>query len=137
MAKTRCIKLVMQSALAFLAPMASNGVAAAPQTLDCVLRDVETRSPGAKFDSQVAAETRSLAVTFDDDARSLSMNIDGAWTPLKNVAISQTSMTGASDNFSLGIDRSSWRIVFQTYGQGTARSEFGDCSFKLPEHSAR
>ena len=137
MATARCIKLVTQRALAFLAAMGPNGVAAAPQTLDCVLRDTETKSPGAKFDSQVAAETRSLAVTFDDDTRSLSINIDGARPPLRNVAISQTSMTGTGENFSLGIDRSSWQIVFQTYGQGTARSEFGDCSYKLPEHHAR
>jgi hypothetical protein len=130
MAKTSLIKLVTGGTLAILAAMAPCRLAAAPQTLDCELRDVEINGPGTKFDSQVAAEKRSVAVTFDDDTRSLTITIDGTGTPLKNVAISQTSMTGAAGTMSLGVDRSSWRIVFQTYGQGTARNEFGDCVFR-------
>ncbi len=130
MAKTRRINLVTQGALAFLAAMAPNMAGAAPQRLDCVLTDIEIKSSGAKFDSQVGAEKRTVAVAFDDDSKKLTVSQGGIEMPLKNVAISQTSMTGAGDNFSIGIDRSSWRIVLQTYGQGTARNEFGDCSFR-------
>jgi hypothetical protein len=130
MAKTRRINLVTQGALAFLAAMAPNMAGAAPQRLDCVLTDIEIKSSGAKFDSQAGAEKRTVAVTFDDDSKKLTVSQGGIEKPLKNVAISQTSMTGAGDNFSIGIDRSSWRIVLQTYGQGTARNEFGDCSFR-------
>jgi hypothetical protein len=126
MDKTRRFKL----ALALLTAMAPTSLAAAPQTLDCVLRDVEIKSPGAKFDIQVAAEQRAITVTFDDDARSLAMTMDGTATALRSVAISQTSMTGAGDHVSLGVDRSSWRIVFQTYGEGTVRGEFGDCRLR-------
>jgi len=121
---------LIASALAVLAIVAPRTAAAAPQTLDCVLTDIETKSAGVKFDSEVAAEKRSMTVIFDDDAKTLAMKSDGSQTPLKNVAISQTSMTGASGNISLGIDRSSWRIVFQTFGQGTTRNEFGECSFR-------
>jgi len=130
MAKTRRINLVTQGALAFLAAMAPNMAGAAPQRLDCVLTDIEIKSSGAKFDSQAGAEKRTVAVAFDDDSKKLTVSQGGIEMPLKNVAISQTSMTGAGDNFSIGIDRSSWRIVLQTYGQGTARNEFGDCSFR-------
>jgi len=121
---------ILQSALALLAILAPTAIAAAPQTLGCVLTDIEIKSGGLKFDSQVGAEKRSIVVIFDDDAKTLAMKEDGAQNPLQNVAISQTSMTGASGNISLGIDRSSWRIVFQTYGEGNARNEFGECSFR-------
>ncbi len=130
MARIRGSTSIAVCALAFAGITAPNTIAAAPQRLDCVLTDIEIKSSGAKFDSQVGAEKRTVAVTFDDDSKKLAVNQRGIETPLKNVAISQTSMTGAGDNFSLGIDRSSWRIVFQTYGQGTARNEFGDCSFR-------
>jgi hypothetical protein len=117
-------------ALALLTAMAPASVAAAPQTLDCVLRDIEIKGPGAKFDIQVAAEQRAVTVTFDDDAGSLAITTDGTAAALENVAITQTSMTGAGDHLSLGVDRSSWRIVFQTYGEGTVRSEFGSCRLR-------
>ncbi len=125
-----CWMKSIASALAILAIVAPKTAAAGPQKLDCVLTDIEIKSAGVKFDSEVAAEKRSIAVVFDDDAKTLAMKSDGTQIPLKNVAISQTSMTGAGDNISLGIDRSSWRIVFQTFGQGTTRNEFGNCSFR-------
>lgn len=117
------------SALALLAGPAQN-VAAAPQRLDCVLKDIEIKSSATKFESLVGAEKRALAVTFDDDAKTLTIEEGGVETQLRDAAISQTSMTAAGSNISLGIDRSSWFIVFQTYGQGTIRSEFGDCSLR-------
>lgn len=95
-----------------------------------MLRDIETKSSGTKFDSQVGGEKRALTVIFDDDAKTMTMKEGGAETPLKDVAISQTSMTAASNNISLGIDRSSWYIVLQTYTFETIRSEFGSCSLR-------
>ncbi len=63
---------------------------------------------------------------FDGAAKKL----EGVETPLQNVAISQASMTGAGNNISVGIDRSSWLIGFQTYGQESTHGEFGDCSLR-------
>ncbi len=130
MDKTRRKTRIAQSALAVLAILAPKAISAAPQTLDCILTDVEIKSSGAKFESQVGSEKRSIAVFFDDDAKTLAIKQDGIDTPLRNVAISQTSITGAGTKISLGVDRSSWRIVFQTYGQGSTRNEFGECSFR-------
>ncbi len=130
MARTRPGTCIAVSVLAVAGITAPNMAGAAPQRLDCVLTDIEIKSSGAKFDSQAGAEKRTVAVAFDDDSKKLTVSQGGIEMPLKNVAISQTSMTGAGDNFSIGIDRSSWRIVLQTYGQGTARNEFGDCSFR-------
>ena len=130
MAKTRRRTRIAQSALALLAIVVPKTVSAAPQALDCVLTDIEINGPGTKFESQVAAEKRSLAVIFDDDAKTLAMSQDGIDTPLRNIAISETSMTGAGTNITLGIDRSSWLIVFQTYGQRSTRNEFGACRFR-------
>ncbi len=103
----------------------------APKMLDCVLTDIETKGPGAKFDSQVGAEKRALTVAFDDGAKTLAVQQDNVMTPLDDVSISQTSMTGTAGNISVGVDRSSWHIVFQTYGEGSTHSEFGQCNFRL------
>ncbi len=103
---------------------------AAPQALDCLLTDIETKSGGTKFDSQVAAEKRTIIVTFDEKEGALSFRDGAADKPLQNVTITQTSMNGTADDISLGIDRSSWRIVFQTYGQDSLRNEFGICSLR-------
>jgi len=128
--KPRSRARVAQSALVLLALAAPKTSSAAPQTLECVLTNIEIKSSGAKFESQVGAEKRAIAVIFDDDSKALTLKQQGVETPLEKVAISQTSMTGASGNISIGIDRSSWHIVFQTYGQVTARSEFGECSHR-------
>ena len=121
---------ILQGGLALLAVLAPRTAAAAPQTLDCVLTDIETKSGDTKFDSEEDAEKRAIAVIFDDGEKTLAIQADGKRAALGNVAISQTSMTASAGNISLGIDRSSWRIVFQTYGQSTTRNEFGDCSFR-------
>ena len=128
MGKTCRRTRTVQATLAIFAMAAPGGYAfAAPRTLDCVLTNIEIRSVTARFESRVGAEKRSIAVIFDDDAKTLIIKEGGAETRLGKVAISQTSMTGAAGNISLGIDRSSWGIVFQTYGQDSTRNEFGEC----------
>jgi hypothetical protein len=103
---------------------------ATPQELDCILTDVETKSEETKFDSQVAVEKRAIVVTFDEQQGSLSLRQGTANKSLQDVTITPTSMNGAADDISLGIDRSSWRIVFQSYGPNSVRNEFGICNLR-------
>ena len=67
MARTRPGTCIAVSVLAVAGITAPNMAGAAPQRLDCVLTDTEIKSSGAKFDSQVGAEKRTVAVAFDDD----------------------------------------------------------------------
>jgi len=101
------------------------GAIAAPKRLDCNLTNFETKA-GPKSDS--GAEKRSITVVFDEEAKGLTVYQDGSARVLKNVTISQTSMNGYVDDISLGIEPSSWNIVFQTYEPDSTRVEFGTCS---------
>ena len=118
------------SALSFLISSSFGTAKSTPQELDCVLTDVETKSEETKFDSQVAVEKRAIVVTFDEQQGSLSLRKGTANKSLQDVTITPTSMNGAADDISLGIDRSSWRIVFQTYGPNSVRNEFGICNLR-------
>ena len=69
-------------------------------------------------------------MTFDEQQGSLSLRQGTANKSLQDVTITPTSMNGAADDISLGIDRSSWRIVFQTYGPNSVRNEFGICNLR-------
>ena len=118
-------------ALSTLSLLVSFGtLKATPQELDCILTDVETKSEETKFDSQVAVEKRAIVVTFDEQQGLLSLREGKADKLLQDVTITPTSMNGAADGISLGIDRSSWRIVFQTYGPNSVRNEFGICNLR-------
>ena len=122
-------RLIPVIALSTLSLLVSFGtLKATPQELDCILTDVETKSEETKFDSQVAVEKRAIVVTFDEQQRLLSLREGKADKLLQDVTITPTSMNGAADGISLGIDRSSWRIVFQTYGPNSVRNEFGICN---------
>lgn len=111
-------------ALLLLSPTAAFG---APVRLDCSLRDVETRA-SSKFDRLVGAENRSITVVFDEQKKALSVYQDGNVRVLDDVTITQITVSGTVDEISLGIDRSSLNIVFQTYGPDLMRAEFGTCS---------
>jgi hypothetical protein len=102
------------------------GAIAAPARLDCSLTDIETQGAG-KFDRLVGAENRAITVVFDEQAPALAVYQDGNPRALSNVTITQSSMSGTSSDISLGVDRSSWSIVFQTYGSDSTRAEFGTC----------
>jgi len=95
--------------------------------LDCSLRDIETYK-GAQFDRLVGTESRSIIVVLDEERMALTMYQDGSMHVLRDVTITQTSIDGALDQISLGIDRASGSIVFQTYGPESIRAEFGACT---------
>ena len=91
---------------------------AVPQRLDCVLTDKEA-SP--------ASENRPIVVVFDEDAKTLTAK-DGANSySFSKVSISNVSINGAVDSVSLGIDRSSFGIVWQQYGTDKVSTEYGQC----------
>jgi hypothetical protein len=92
--------------------------AAAPQRLDCVLTDKEANP---------ASENRPVVVVFDEDAKTVTAEEDGQTYNLKKVSISNVSINGAADNISLGIDRSSFGIVWQQYGADKVSTEYGHC----------
>jgi hypothetical protein len=98
---------------------------AAPRRLDCSMAKLETKS-GSNFD--IEAENRSISVVFDEDAKTLSVYQDGGKQPLAHVTITPIAMSGYVDDLSLGIDRSSWSVVLQTYKPGSKSTEFGSCS---------
>jgi hypothetical protein len=124
-------RLIPVIALSTLSLLVSFGtLKATPQELDCILTDVETKSEETKFDSQVAVEKRAIVVIFDEQQGSLNLRLGTANKSLQDVTITPTSMNGAADDISLGIDRSSWRIVFQTYGPNSVRNEFGICNLR-------
>ena len=118
------------AALVLLPLSATSPLCAASKTLDCVLTDVEIKSSGTKFESHVAAEQRPISVIFDDEAKTLIIKEGSSEWPLRDVAISEVSMTGAGADVSLGIDRSSWRAVFQSYAPESTRNEFGECRLR-------
>ena len=91
---------------------------AAPQQLDCVLTDTEG-NPGS--------ENRPIVVVFDEDAKTLTAKGGGNSYSFSKVSISNVSITGAVDSVSLGVDRSSFGIVWQQYGADKVSTEFGRC----------
>ncbi len=113
----------LAAALLLVSPFAA---LAAPKRLDCKLTSLETRA-GPKTD--VAAESRSITVVFDQDAKALTVYLDGSALALTNVTMSQIAMSGyVSGKVSLSIDPSSWSIAYQTYKPDSTSTEFGTCS---------
>ena len=118
------------SALALLAILASPAAAAAPQALGLPpdgyrnqQRRDQIREPGRFGEEIRLRHVRRRRENIAREARRHRHALD-------KVAISQTSMTGAAEHISVGIDRSSWRIVFQTYEEGVTRNEFGNCRLR-------
>ena len=91
---------------------------AAPQQLDCVLTDTEAK-PGS--------ENRPIVVVFDEDGKTLTAEEGGRSYSFTKVSISNVSINGDDDSVSLGIDRSSFGIVWQQYGADKVSTEFGQC----------
>ena len=91
---------------------------AAPQQLDCVLTDTEAK-PGS--------ENRPIVVVFDEDKKILTAAEGGRSYSFTKVSISNVSINGDDDSVSLGIDRSSFGIVWQQYGTDKVRTEYGQC----------
>jgi hypothetical protein len=113
-------------ALALAAGMIPAWVAlalAAPQRLDCVLTDTDTQRGGEK---------RAIAIEFDEANKTITLDENGRARPLRDVAISNSSMSGGVDGISIGVDRSSLRVVFQAYGAESVANEFGRCTAAAP-----
>jgi hypothetical protein len=119
-----CTLAALTAALLLASPA---GAIAAPRRLDCSLTVLETKA-GSKQD--VGTENRSIVVMFDDEAKAITVNQDGSSQVLNHVTMTQMTMNGYAADMSLGIDLSSWKIVFQTYqpDSSSMRVEYGVCS---------
>ncbi|HLN10617.1 MAG TPA: hypothetical protein VK281_16890 [Xanthobacteraceae bacterium] len=104
--------------LAGLVPAWAGRATAAQQRLECVLTDADAQRGGGR---------RPITIAFDEDTKTITLDENGQARPLRNVAISNTSMSSHADDVSVGVDRSSLRVVFQTYGQGSVANEYGQC----------
>jgi len=113
-----------RSAVALLAGASMIGSAwaadaiAAPRQLDCVLTDTE---------AQPGSESRPVAVTFDDENKTLTAEEGGRHYSFSKVSISNVTINGQTDNVSIGIDRSSFGFVWQQYEADRVRTEYGHC----------
>jgi hypothetical protein len=92
---------------------------AAAQRLDCTLTD---------RNAQTGVEHRALIIVFDEDAATMQWQEGKRIRDLTDVSISTTSMSGGERAMTIGISRSSWRIVLQTYQKNAVRTEFGVCA---------
>jgi phage baseplate assembly protein gpV len=80
-------------------------------------------------ESKPGSESRPIAVVFDEAAKTLTAK-DGDHTySFSKISISNVSINGLGDTVSLGVDRSSFGIVWQQYGGGADKptTEFGHC----------
>jgi hypothetical protein len=94
------------------------GAFAAPMRLECVLTSV-----GAD-DKET---TRTILVVFDAEINTLISYQGARPREFSDVTISTVSINGNTDDMSIGIDRSSWSLVVQTYSQDRVSGEFGTC----------
>lgn len=90
----------------------------APQQLDCLLTDTPTR-PGS--------ESRPVTVVYDEDSKTLTAETAGQRYSFSKVTITYIAISGQADDISLGIDRSSFGIVWQQYESDRVNTEFGHC----------
>ncbi|VFU08600.1 hypothetical protein [Methylocella tundrae] len=91
---------------------------AKPTRLDCTLTSAGTDGKDT---------SRQASVTFDEEANTLVFDAGSQRRDLGKVTISTITIDGYTDDLSIGIDRSSWHIVVQTYAQDHVRAEFGVC----------
>jgi hypothetical protein len=93
--------------------------ATASEQLTCTLTDTV---------AQPGAQSRPMTIIVDDAANTLKAQEGEQTYTFRDVSISSVSISGHADDISLGIDRSSFGVVFQSYGAGkTAAIEFGRC----------
>ena len=92
--------------------------AAAPQQLDCALNSTRAAA---------AAQTSTIVVRFDQDAKTLQAQTASQIYSFGNVSISTVAISGSVGTVSLGIDRSSFGLVWQQYAPDKAMIMFGQC----------
>jgi len=71
--------------------------------------------------------THTIFIVFDAEKNTLVLYQGALRRDFANVTISTVSINGATDDASIGIDRSSSSIVVQTYSQDHVSGEFGAC----------
>jgi len=98
---------------------------AAPIRVHCVLS-----STGA-----ADAKPSEIDIVFDVESNSLTVDRGTQHIALSHVTISTISIDGYTQAMSIGIDRSSWSVVVQTYSQGPPTAEFGTCKPATADHS--
>lgn len=95
-----------------------SAASAAPKRLHC---------PLSADQADGAAASRTLDIIFDEQEKSLAVEEGGRLQTYKNVTISTVSINGASADATIGIDRSSWAIVYQIYRPDGVSSLLGSC----------
>ncbi len=68
-----------------------------------------------------------MTIVFDDTAKTLSAQNGSQKFSFASASISNVVINGVNDSISVGIDRSSLGIVWQTYGPGNVVIEYGRC----------
>lgn len=101
--------------------------AAVPKLFDCTLTEFESTA-----DNWLQTEHRVIAMVVDEEAKTITVSQDGTTQTLGNVSFSQSTINGYTDSISIGMDRSSGRLVLQSYGPSLEKTEFGTCSLKQP-----
>jgi len=110
---------LVAAAVAVTAAFAFCGHAcAAPRQLNCVLTDTEAHP---------RSENRPITVVFDDAAKTLTAKDGDRTYTFSKVSISNVTISGLDDNVSVGIDRSSFGIVWQQYAANRVTTEYGRC----------
>ena len=94
------------------------GALATPTRLECTMTSA---SPDDKN------TTHTIFVVFDAEMNTLVLYQGAQRREFADVTISTVSINGATDDVSIGIDRSSSSIVVQTYSQDRVSAEFGAC----------
>jgi hypothetical protein len=108
------------------APFVPAAAFAMPVRLECTLT-----SAGADGKETI----RKINVVFDAEANTLELYQGSQHRELGKVTISTISINGYNDDMSIGIDRSSWSIVVQTYSEDHVLAEFGVCKPPPAPHS--
>ncbi len=109
----------------FTSAASTDGTAATPQQLNCILTDTLARP---------ASQIRSVTVVYDEDNKTLAAEADGRRYRFSKVTITYIAISGQADDVSLGIDRSSLGIVWQQYEANKVNTEYGHCR---PTHAPR
>jgi len=91
---------------------------ATPTRLDCTLKS-------STAEGKIA--DRAITIIFDTEANTLALSQGAQPQKFANVTMSNVSINGNTDDMSIGIDRSSWSVVLQTYSQDHVSNEFGTC----------
>jgi len=99
---------------------------AAPRQLNCTLTTLEsTADPNF-----TEVESRSIAITVDQAAKTIAVSQEGAAQALDHVTFSQLTINGYTNTLSLGMDTSSGDLVLQSYGPNSNKTEFGTCNLE-------